>query len=150
VAHLERSAKMKRLASVVFLLCELAVARADSTATAIRILRFPDVALKKEVGERIQSFEVVLSCASFHRIDKIPEDWSVVVSSPVSAVSRCRGESGHGASYLWSIRDLDGVVVVRLKREDRECFDVSATVHTTARQLSFSKAELILEEEPNQ
>jgi len=141
---------MKRLSLIAIVLSGLLTVRADVARTVVRVIHFPDVALKKEAGERIQSFEIVLSCASFDRVEKIPEDWSIVVSSPVSAVSRCRGESGHGASYLDSARDLDGIVAIRMKLEDCGCFDVSATIHTTARDLSFSKADLVREEKPNQ
>ncbi|HTJ77729.1 MAG TPA: hypothetical protein VL357_01925 [Rariglobus sp.] len=124
---------------------------AESPVDLVLAVHFPDMPLKKKDGERVEQFEITLTCASFHQIDKIPEDWSVIISSPVSGVSHCRGESGHGAATLWSIHDLDEMISVRFQEKDEKRFDISARIWTTSgAEYSFTKSQLIRKKEPSQ
>jgi hypothetical protein len=72
----------------------------------------------------------------------IPDYWSVEVVSPVSEETVLRANAGHGSSTLWSIGDLDGAITVSV--EEASCFDIAATVGTTATEHHFTRSDLIL------
>ena len=103
---------------------------------------FPEIRLAKAEGERIESVEIKMSCGRFRAISSIPDDWSAEVVSPMSEQTTLKASAGHGASTLWSMRELDGAVTVSI--EDLSCFDISATVGTTATEHRYTRSDLIL------
>lgn len=109
-------------------------------------LFFPDLALASDDGERIESFEVRLSCGRFRAVTAIPNDWSLELTSPSSEKTTLRGSAGHGATALPSLAEINGSILVSV--EDSGCFDVAATVvsATDARKNShdFPRAKLKL------
>ena len=139
-----------RLTSILTLCALIGCSLAQGAEVAFVAVHFPKVELRRDDGERITGFVVNASCASFDRLERIPDDWSVVISSPVSAVSHCTGDCGHGASALLSLSDLDGVVSVRVAPEDQKCFEVTATVQTTMRNLTFTHSQLVGSQASNQ
>lgn len=48
-----------------------------------RAVSFPKVDLKTDNGEKIDSVEVIMHCGRFTAINRIPNDWSAQVVSPV-------------------------------------------------------------------
>jgi hypothetical protein len=114
-----------------------------------RTVSFPRVPLS--AGERIESVEVVIGCARFAAIHRIPDDWSVEVSGPVSEVSTLKAEAGHGSTSLWSSRDFEDFFTLRLL--EPSCFSIrgSATAFTgdTERTLSFTQSDFVLKPSPN-
>jgi len=105
-------------------------------------LFFPHIALATADGERIESVEVTVSCGRFRALTIIPDDWSAEVVSPSSEHTTLRASAGHGSSTLWSIRDLDGAITVSV--EELSCFEITATVGTTASEHRFTRSELVL------
>ncbi len=103
---------------------------------------FPAIKLATADGERIESIEIKMSCGRFRAISTIPDDWSVEVVSPVSEQTTLNASAGHGASTLWSIRELDGAITISV--EDASCFDITATVRTTAVEHRYTRADLML------
>lgn len=107
---------------------------------------FPHMALDAANGERITSIEIAMSCGRFRSLAIIPNDWSVEVISPTSERTTLKAEAGHGATTLWNISDLDGVVVISI--EEASCFDITTTVVTTIldheRRYQFTRSNLIL------
>ena len=130
--------------SAVFLTCLTGCAsHREELLTGHRYrLFFPDIALNTAEGERIESVGVTVSCGRFRAITVIPNDWSVEVVSPSSEVTTLRASAGHGSSTIWSLRDLDGAFVISLG--EKACFDISATVSTSASEHRFSGSDLIL------
>jgi len=108
-----------------------------------RTVSFPRVALAE--GERIESVEVVISCARFSAIHHIPNDWSAEVVSPVSEVSTLKAEAGHGSSSLWSSRELAKFITILVC--DPSCFSIkgTATVFTadSERTISFTQSDFL-------
>lgn len=105
-------------------------------------LYFPRITLATVDGERIESVEVTVSCGRFRSLTVIPNDWSAEVVSPMSEKTIFRAGAGHGVSTLWSLRDLDGAVTISV--EEASCFDITATVGTTASEHRFSRSDLLL------
>jgi hypothetical protein len=103
---------------------------------------FPAIKLASTDGERIDSLEIVVSCGRFHAISAIPSDWSAQVVSPVSAQTKLLASAGHGASTLWNMHGMDGGITVVV--EDASCFDIAATVGTTATEHKYARSDLIL------
>jgi hypothetical protein len=130
--------------TVLFLECVIGCATHRETLLSDHRYRviFPPIKLATAEGERIQSVEVTVTCGSFDALSVIPDDWSVEVVSPVSERTTLRTSAGHGSSTLWSLRDLDGAIAVSVK--DLSCFDITATVGTTAGEHRFTRSDLVL------
>lgn len=114
--------------------------------------RFYDLSLPRmplAEGERIESVEIVASCTRFVAINRIPNDWSVEVASPVAEVTTLKATAGHGVSSLWDSRDFDDFITMRIFRE---CFDIKVTIVVfigeKRRTLSLAQSELILNKTP--
>lgn len=105
-------------------------------------LFFPDITLAIADGERIESVEVTVSCGRFRALSVIPKDWSANVVSPMSEETTLQASAGHGATTLWSIRELDGAITVSV--EEVSCFEITATVRTTTTQHRFTRSDLVL------
>jgi hypothetical protein len=113
-----------------------------------RTVSFPRVALSD--GERIESVEVIISCARFTAVNRIPNDWSAEVVSPVSEVSTLKATAGHGSTSLWSSRDLDEFITIMVC--EPSCFTIKATmvafVGEQERTISFTQSELVMRTRP--
>lgn len=127
---------------LVFVSGCVAHSEALKTGHSYRVL-FPSIRLTTADGERIESIGVTMSCGRFRAIGAIPNDWSAEVVSPMSEQTTLRASAGHGSSTLWSMRELDGAVMISV--EDVSCFDITATVGTTASEHRFTRSDLILE-----
>lgn len=107
---------------------------------------FPVVALSQE--ERIESVEVVITCARFTAINHIPNDWSAEVVSSISEVSTFRASAGHGMSALENIRALDDFITIYVNEGVESCFSIKAKLSVFSadkeRTISFSQAELLM------
>jgi len=114
--------------------------RSVVTGSRLRVF-FPKLKLANADGERIQHLELKMSCGRFRRVS-IPDDWSLEVVSPVSEETTLRADAGHGASTLWRLGELDGGITVSV--EEASCFDISATVFSTARSFEFDRSKLVL------
>jgi hypothetical protein len=125
-------------------LCGCARISQSSANQCYRKVSFPPVGLSD--GERIESVEVVVSCARFAAIHHIPDDWSVEVVSPVSEVSTLKAAAGHGSTSLWSSRDLTGFITIMVC--EPSCFTIKANmvvlVGERERTVSFSQSDLIM------
>jgi hypothetical protein len=136
---------MRRVILSIFLLVTAAGCagyRAGLTVNHRYRVFFPPIKLATADGERIESVEIRMSCGRFRAVTAIPDDWSVEVVSPSSEKTTLRASAGHGSSTLWSMGTLDGAVTVSV--EETSCFDVTATVGTTATVHQFTRSELIL------
>ena len=111
-----------------------------------KTVSFPAIALSE--GERIEAVEVVITCARFTGINRIPNDWSAEVVSPVAEVSTFRASAGHGMSALENIRALDDFITIYVFNGVEPCFSIKATmtafVAEKERTISFSQAELVM------
>lgn len=109
-------------------------------------LFWPKLPLLRDAGERIEAVDVLMSCGRFRGLLNIPNDWSLEVVSPSSEQTRLRLSAGHGATMLWGLGDLDGVVNIEIA--DPSCFDISAQVTSNisgeSKKYKFSRAELRL------
>jgi hypothetical protein len=110
-------------------------------------LYWPQLAISKANGERVDAIAVEMKCGRFRGVSTIPNDWSVEVLSPSSEVTHLRASAGHGASMLWNLREWDGSIVVSV--EDSECFDISASVTVdiagqSTKEYKFKRSELRL------
>ena len=110
-------------------------------------LYWPQLALSKDRGERVEAIEVEMSCGRFRAVSNIPEGWSFEVVGPSSEVTHLRASADHGASMLWSLRELDGSIGIAVK--DSSCFTISATVSVSqggrgSKQYKLSRTELRL------
>ena len=90
-------------------------------------MSFPPVALAE--GERIVGVEMIVTCGRFCAVNRIPDDWSVEVASPVSEVTKLKASCGHGAAGLWTVADLDQFVTVCACASD--CFDIKGSLVST-------------------
>jgi hypothetical protein len=136
---------MRTAALSIFLLtCMTGCASYRETLVAGHRYRlfFPHIVLATADGERIESVEVTVSCGRFRAFTVIPDDWSADVVSPMSEQTTLRASAGHGSSTLRSIRDLDGAIAVSV--EESSCFEITATVGTTASEHRFTRSDLIL------
>jgi len=120
-----------------------------------RTISFPDVSLKSEDNERIESVEVVMHCGRFAAINYIPNDWSAKVISPMSEETKMIMEAGHGISTLWHSSDLTKFITILVV--EPECFDIKASFVSSyfdgeehSRTVSFKESDLIIENLPNQ
>jgi hypothetical protein len=108
-------------------------------------LFFPSIALEKD--ERITGVKVEVTCGYIRGVKPAPDDWGYLVRSPISSLSTLEASAGHGASWLWSIREWNGAV--HIAPYDLSCFDVAATVYSTFYQerdneRSFNRRQLKL------
>ena len=71
-------------------------------------LYWPQLAIAKDRGERVEAIAVEMKCGRFRGVSSIPNDWSVEVISPSSEITQLRASAGHGVSMLWSLREWDG------------------------------------------
>lgn len=111
------------------------------------ILNFPDIALDKKNGERIEQIQITVSCGHIEAILSIPDDWNIDVIRAISAVEELHASAGHGASMLHNIKTFSGVIQLSVGESD--CFKVSASLMTsgtdTARQIDFPQSKLELQ-----
>jgi hypothetical protein len=79
--------------------------------------------------ERIWKIEAELSCGHFSHFINTPEDWSLSIVRPINSVEKLEMEAGHGASQLFDIGALDGVIGIR---HHESCFELKifATIMT--------------------
>jgi hypothetical protein len=109
-------------------------------------LFWPKITLSKDAGERVTSVEVLMSCGRFRAVGNIPNDWSLEITSPSSEQTRLKASAGHGATTLWNLRELDGVISISVT--EPSCFDIAAEVTTIAsgqnRTFKFKLSELRL------
>ncbi|HXS52890.1 MAG TPA: hypothetical protein VN782_10200 [Usitatibacter sp.] len=109
-------------------------------------LYWPHLALSKDRGERIDSFEIQVTCGEFRGVSNIPKDWSLEVVSPSSGITHLRASAGHGAAMIWSLRKMEGSISIGAI--DPSCFDISAQVVVDSsgqeKKYKFSRSELRL------
>ena len=133
-------------------LCGCAHTNTSKIRDFYRTISFPAVALSE--GERIESVEVVITCARFTAINRIPNDWSAEVVSPVAEVSTFRASAGHGMSAIESSCYLDDFITIYVNDGAEPCFSIKATmiafVPEKERTILFSQAELVMKPSPNQ
>jgi hypothetical protein len=55
---------------------------------------------------------MVMHCGHFAAINRIPDDWSVEVVSPVSEKTELTMTAGHGSTALRHSEDVDGFATV--------------------------------------
>jgi hypothetical protein len=134
--------------------------RAQTVAAKTNIVHYgvslPHVSLKTDCGERIDSINVVMHCGRFAAINRIPDDWSVEVVSPVSEKTELTMTAGHGSTALWHSEDLDGFATVLVFEEPQSCFDISASIKVSCyegggyrgRTVRFSQNQLALKRKP--
>lgn len=90
-------------------------------------IRFPPQFVKPPAGLAIDHVRIVISCGEFVAIERIPADWNVGVSRPISARAGFDASAGHGASALDDLSAFDGAIVVG--RSDAGCLRIEkATV----------------------
>jgi len=137
------------LVFAVGILCGCAHTPTSSDSHYFRTVSLPHIALAD--GERIESVEVVISCARFRAINRIPNDWSEEVVSPVSEVSTFKATAGHGSTSLWSSSDLDDFITIMICEPD--CFDIKSKVGIFVgehqRTVSFGRSELVMKTPSN-
>ena len=103
--------------------------RADRTRGPTVRVYFPPINLNSAKFERITRLGVDVKCGEVAGVRAIPLDWYVATQrGPESFENFLIANAGHGASYLWSIRAWDGVIVV--STTDAKCFAVSAFIVT--------------------
>ena len=139
------------IATIMIFMCLVFVVSIDAVAAdkgnqkRYRIY-WPNLALASNEGERIESVDILMSCGRFRGIANIPNDWSVEIASPSSEQTKFHAYAGHGASRIWSLRELDGSVLISVA--ESSCFDISAVVTTEVsgniKKHEFSQAHLHL------
>jgi hypothetical protein len=77
----------------------------QSAITTVRVLKAPRLS-----GERIVGLEFTVRGGSVPRVDRIPQDWGVLVQ-PEGGIASVRGHAGHGAGALSSANDLPSLAV---------------------------------------
>ena len=90
-------------------------------------IRFPPQFVKPPAGLAIDHVRIVIACGEFVAIERIPPDWNVGISRPISAQAGFDASAGHGASALADLSAFDGAIVVG--RSDATCLRIQkATV----------------------
>lgn len=90
-------------------------------------IRFPPQFVTPPAGLAIDHVRIVISCGEFVAIERIPSDWNVGISRPISAQAGFDASAGHGASALDDLSAFDGAIVV--SRSDPSCLRIQkATV----------------------
>lgn len=75
-------------------------------------IRFPQHFMKPPVSLAIDHVRIVISCGEFVAIERIPSDWNVGVSRPISAQVGFDASAGHGAGALDDLSAFEGAIVV--------------------------------------
>jgi hypothetical protein len=149
-SHAAGASKRGRAAMLLALGCLIGCAGAGTpeAGPGWRTVSFPRVPLA--AGERIESVEVVIGCARFVAVHRIPDDWSVEVLGPVSEESTLKAEAGHGVSSLWSSRDFEDFFTLRVV--EPSCFSIrgraTAFAGDAERTLSFAQSDFVLRPSP--
>ena len=118
--------------------------RADDASRDVR-LYFPQLVLRP--NEQIQAVTVKVACAHVQSLAAIPSDWNIELMRPVSAVETFHASAGRGISYWPTLQPLDGVLLIRVVKNDEGCFRVSASVTVVAdreRKIPVSSSQLRL------
>ena len=110
-------------------------------------LFFPRINLDRRGGERVTHLYVKVECGEFGGVRSIPADWYMSTERSGSVESVLEAYAGHGATYLWSLREWSGSIEVSII--EPECFTVSAIVKTsgdgdTPREIRLSRTQLKL------
>jgi hypothetical protein len=111
---------------VALMPCATAAAERSKTY----VLRFPASVLRPAESLAIDRLRIVVSCAEFVAIERIPSDWNVGISRPISAQSGFHASAGHGASALFDLSAFDGVIAV--SSDDEGCLQAKATAWSTS------------------
>lgn len=134
--------------------CTHLSARNGSSHHYYQTISFPNVDLKTSDGERIEWIKVVMHCGRFTAINRIPNDWSAEVVSPISEETTMTMEAGHGSTALWHSEDLNDFITVLVCKPS--CFDITASLRASyydgemhERTISFKQTELIMKPLPN-
>jgi hypothetical protein len=134
-------------AIAVFTITLMLAASPVATAEVVKRHRlyWPQLALSKDRGERIDAIEVQMSCGRFRGVSNIPNDWSLEVVSPLSERTTLRASAGHGATTIWSLREMDGSIII--SGVESSCFDISAEVTVDiggegTKKYNFKRSEL--------
>ncbi|GAA4806634.1 hypothetical protein [Lysobacter hankyongensis] len=85
-------------------------------------IRFPPQFVRPPAGLAIDHVRIVIACGEFVAIERIPADWNVGVSRPISAQAGFDATAGHGASALDDLSAFDGAIVVG--RSDASCLRI--------------------------
>lgn len=85
-------------------------------------IRFPPQFVKPPAGLAIDHVRIVIACGEFVAIERIPADWNVGVSRPISARAGFDASAGHGASALDDLSAFDGAIVIG--RADASCLRI--------------------------
>ena len=130
---------MLRATAIVVLLSALSVVT-EAGGSRLRLF-WPALTLDTANGERIDSIEIRAVSARFRGITNIPNDWSVDIASPSSAVSTLRAYAGHGATTLRDLSELDGSIVL-----DGDSDDITCTIKTTndGREIHLKRKDFTL------
>lgn len=93
-------------------------------------VRFPSEFARSSEGLAIDHVSIVIACGEFVAIERVPSDWNIGISRPISAQSGFDASAGHGASALRDLSPFDGTIVVG--RADPECLGVSRATASSA------------------
>ncbi len=85
-------------------------------------IRFPPQFVKPPAGLAIDHVRIVIACGEFVAIERIPADWNVGVSRPISGRAGFDASAGHGAGALDDLSAFDGAIVVG--RGDAGCLRI--------------------------
>lgn len=85
-------------------------------------IRFPPQFVTPPAGLAIDHVRIVVSCGEFVAIERIPPDWNVGISRPISAQAGFDASAGHGASALQDLSAFDGAIVIG--RADPDCLRI--------------------------
>ncbi|MEQ1513607.1 MAG: hypothetical protein ABL934_13150 [Lysobacteraceae bacterium] len=96
----------------------------------IYVLYFPKSMLRPAESLAIDHLRIVVSCAEFVAIDRIPSDWNVGVSRPISGQSGFDASAGHGASALFDLTVFDGAIAV--SSDEKDCMQAKVTAWSTS------------------
>lgn len=136
---------MRRLAAWCF--CMAALMSCAATAaerSKIYVLSFPASMLHPPESLAIDHLRIVVSCAEFVAVGRIPSDWNVGISRPISGQSGFDASAGHGASALFDLSVFDGVIAVA--SDDEECLQAKATAWSTSGEWTREIADIRLVE----
>lgn len=94
-----------------------------------------------------------MHCGRFLAINRIPNDWSAKVVSPVSEETTLVMEAGHGSTALWNTDELKDFITVLVS--EPSCFDITAVLKASSydkkmheRKVVYKQAELIIKPVP--
>lgn len=93
-------------------------------------IRFPADLVRPSEGLAIDRLRIVVACGEFVAIERVPPDWNVGISRPISAQAGFDASAGHGISALRDLSAFDGRIVIG--RADPECLGVSSATAASA------------------